>query len=393
MQVCGIICEYNPFHNGHAYHLREARRLSQADYIVCVMSGPVTQRGSFARHDKWSRTRAALQSGADLVLELPVRFSCAPAGEFASGSLSILRALGVVTHFSFGCESSALPLLDPVSQLYKEEGKPFTDALHARLASGLSYPAARAGAAQDVLRIPDLSASLSEPNAILALEYLTRLPDGMIPVPVERKGDGYHAAALSEYASATAIRTALESGDLSSALACVPDPEILRIQETEGYVHEPDSLDTALLFRLRTLHASELSQITGMSEGLENRFLDEARKAGTREDLLQAVKTRRYTYSRLSRISSHVLLHLTDEFASSHPEPEYARILGFRNTALPLLHTIKERTHVPLLSKCAGFSSPLFEKDVLAQDLWALGCRNPARRKAGQDYITSPILL
>ena len=137
MRVCAVICEYNPFHLGHAYHLRAAREASGADYVLCLMSGALTQRGAFARHDKWLRARAALENGADVVLELPARFACAPAPDFAGGGVALLAALGVVTHLSFGCEPSALPLLSAAASLFKSESPDFSAALQRSLADGL----------------------------------------------------------------------------------------------------------------------------------------------------------------------------------------------------------------------------------------------------------------
>ena len=188
MRVCAVICEYNPFHLGHAYHLRAAREASGADYVLCLMSGALTQRGAFARHDKWLRARAALENGADVVLELPARFACAPAPDFAGGGVALLAALGVVTHLSFGCEPSALPLLSAAASLFKSESPDFSAALQRSLADGLPYPRARALAAEQLAEIPaDL---LAQPNAALALEYLQALPETLVPGPVARRGSG-----------------------------------------------------------------------------------------------------------------------------------------------------------------------------------------------------------
>ena len=255
MRVCAVICEYNPFHLGHAYHLRAAREASGADYVLCLMSGALTQRGAFARHDKWLRARAALENGADLVLELPTRFACAPAPDFASGGVALLSALGVATHLSFGCEASALPLLSAAAALFKAESPAFSAALRARLADGLPYPRARALAAG----LP--ATLLAQPNAALALEYLQALPPEIAPVPVERRGSGYHDAALSSLSSATAVRAALARGGLTAALAAVPSPEALRAAEESGFVHEEEALTQALLYRLRTASPAELAAL------------------------------------------------------------------------------------------------------------------------------------
>ena len=322
MRVCAVICEYNPFHLGHAYHLRAAREASGADYVLCLMSGALTQRGAFARHDKWLRARAALENGADIVLELPARFACSPAPDFAGGGVALLAALGVVTHLSFGCEPSALPLLSAAASLFKSESPDFSAALQRSLADGLPYPRAR-------------------------------------------------------------------------ALAAVPSPEALRAAEESGFVHEEEALTQALLYRLRTASPAELAALYGMDEGLENRFIAAAQTCSTRETLLDCVKTRRYTRARLSRLCAYALLNLTRDFAQTHRVPDYARVLGFRKSAAPLLKTINQRSSIPLITKAANFdrSNPLFALDVLAQDLWSLGVSNPSLRASGRDFTTSPAIL
>ena len=334
MRVCAVICEYNPFHLGHAYHLRAAREASGADYVLCLMSGALTQRGAFARHDKWLRARAALENGADLVLELPTRFACAPAPDFASGGVALLSALGVATHLSFGCESSALPLLSAAAALFKAESPAFSAALRARLADGLPYPRARALAAEPAAGLP-------------------------------------------------------------AALSAGPSPAPLQAAEARGFVHEEEALTQALLYRLRTASPDALAALYGMDEGLERRFLAAAQTCASRETLLDFVKTKRYTRARLSRLCAYALLDLSRDFAQAHRAPEYARVLGFRRSAAPLLKAVKRRSAIPLVTKAADFdrAHPLFALDVRAQDLWSLGVSNPALRSSGRDFTTSPILV
>lgn len=392
MIVCGIICEYNPFHRGHAYHIARARALSGADYIICAMSGPVVQRGVFARHDKRLRARMALRSGADLVLELPARFACAPAPEFACGGVSLLAGLGVVTHLSFGCEPSALPVLRDAAALLANETPAFAAALREGLGRGLPYPKARALAVEQSSNIPGLSDLLAQPNAALALEYLAALPESIVPVPVAREGAGYHDAALAPLASATAVRAALSEGRLDDALAEVPCPELLHGAEQSGAVHGEEALTQALLYRLRTMDTDALAAIAGMDEGLHNRFLAAARTAATRDELILAVKSKRYTYTRLSRIATNALLGVTVDFARANSQPTYARVLGFRKAAQPLLAAIKRSGALPLVTSPAGSDNPLLALDVRAQDLWALGCHSPALRAAGQDYTAGIVI-
>jgi len=395
MQVCGVICEYNPFHKGHALHLQRARELSGAEYIVCVMSGAFTQRGMPARHDKWTRARMALSCGADLVLELPVRFACAPAPEFAAGGVGTLAGLGVVTHLSFGCESGSLPYIEIAARMLSKETPEFSAALRDGLGRGLSYPQARALAAEACSGAKGLGEAISRPNAALAIEYLRALPGSIKPVPVIREGSGYHDMQLSSLSSATAVRTALESGAMESALAAVPCPQLLREAETRGDIHLPEALTQALLYQLRSMTAEQLRQIDGMDEGLEYRFIDAARSVASREELIAAVKSRRYTHARLSRLCTRTLLGISRQMGEATASPSYARVLGFRREAAPLLRQIKKSGSLPLITKAADYdrSDPLFALDVRAQDLWSLGCSSPSFRRAGRDFTTGPVIL
>ena len=395
MRVCGVICEYNPFHKGHALHLSRARELSGADYVVCAMSGALTQRGAFARHDKWTRARMALWGGADLVLELPARFACASAPDFARGGVALLSSLGVLTHLSFGCEADALPLLPDAARALSRETPAFAAALRRALATGASFPRARAAALEETLAAPGLADLIGQPNTALALEYLRALPRGVEPVILPREGSGYHDGALSSLSSATAVRAALDRGDMRGALGAVPFPELLSQAEARGDVHPEEALSQALLYRLRGMSAAELAAVPGMDEGLEFRFLAAAQKAASREELLTLVKTRRYTRARLSRLCALALLGVTRELAAAIGAPGYARILGFRREAAPLLHAIRESASLPLIAKAADFDreNPSFALDLRAQDLWSLGCASPALRAAGRDLTTSPAVV
>lgn len=395
MRVCAVICEYNPFHNGHARHLALAREKSGADFMLCLMSGALTQRGAFARHDKWLRARMALLGGADLVLELPCRFACAPAPDFASGGVALLRALNVVTHLSFGCEAQSMDILFAARDALRDESPAFQSVLKDALDRGLPYPRARALAAESASGLSGLAEQIALPNAALALEYLQALPDGMSAVPILREGCGYHDNSPSPLASATGVRAALTMGDVQTAGAAVPFPEELLSAERRGEFHSEDALTQVLFYRLRTMDASSLRDIVGMDEGLEHRFLRAAQTAASREELIAAIKSKRYTHARLSRLCAHILLGVSRDFAAEHRTPTYARVLGFRKDAAPLLRAIKAHASIPLITKAAAFdrADPLFSLDIRAQDLWSLGVSNPALRTCGRDFTTSPIIL
>lgn len=393
--VCAIVCEYDPFHNGHQYQLSRARELTGADYLVCIMSGCITQRGTFARYDRHLRTLSALRHGADLVLELPVRFSCASAPEFAGGAVSIARRVKC-THLSFGCEPELIPYLARVSALLRREPDTFAAAFRPLLKAGLSYPAAYAEALAICLQEPDLREKLSAPNAILAMQYLRALPEQIQPVPVPRIGQ-YHDRTVSAFSSAGALREAAENGQLRAAASqAMPDPELYLAAEEKREIHLPDALSHPLLYLLRTTPTEELSRIAGMEEGLENRFAQLSLRTRTRQELLAAVKTKRYTYAHLSRLCSCILLRLTKDMAAALPEPGYARILGFRRRISPLLRLLQETEgSIPLLSRARDLprDSVQFTLDHRAQLLWSLGCSCPERQLGNPDLTTPPVIL
>ena len=366
--VVGIICEYDPFHRGHRRQFELIRERLPGARIVCLMSGPFTQRGMPALHAPAMRARAALEAGADLVLELPCAFSVREAEAFALGGVSLLTRLGFVTHLSFGAEDG-LEALWPAVELLEAPTPAFKNALRASLGRGLSYAAAQGQALDCCLDVSD-EPPWKKPNNILALCYLRalrRLDSPLIPLPVCREGD-YHAAGLSPrtWPSATAVRAAFLRGDEAA------------VRDACGYelpaapVCLPDALDRVLLYKLRAQSAQALALLPGCAEGLENRLKACAAQAATREELLLRLKTRRYAYARLSRLCCHALLDITGDFLSAHPLPTYARLLGLRRgAALPDLR----QSAVPVLSRACDSASPdaLLALDLRAYDLWALG--------------------
>ena len=389
-KICGVVCEYDPFHSGHKHHLLEARRQSGADAVVCIMSGPITQRGQFARYDKYIRAASALKNGADLVLELPVRYSCGAADEFASGAMAILANLSGFTHLSFGCEPALIPHLPKIADIYRREPAELTQKIQTALATGLSYPAAHAEATADYLGDPELKRSLLSPNAILALQYLKALPEGIHPVPIERIG-AFHSdsSETAPFVSAETLRHCAIAGSLPDLSDYLPDAAPYLLAEACHNVHEPNGLSEALLYRLRTMTPDDLRDIHGIREGLEYRFLKAAETATDRDSLIAMVKTRRYTHARLSRICTAILLGLTKEMAAM-AVPAYARVLGIRSPSLYLLSDTKKSDGIPLVTRFSQLpaDSPQFRLDHAAQSLWSLGCTNPDQRTSGLDLRT-----
>ena len=394
MKVCGVVAEYNPFHGGHAHHLRETRAMTGCDWIVVCMAGGVTQRGEVALLDKWTRTRMALEQGADLVVELPALLAVRPADAFARGGALTLCGLGVDA-LSFGCETDDLALLRRVARALDHEDAALSEATRRGLAAGQSHARARGDALEGLLSLP--AGFMNRPNTALALEYLRALDGAGRDVEVcvvPRVGD-YHDESLGEFASASAIRKAVFSGRTEEAARAMPAGcfEALSACLEAGRFARPEALDRTLIYLLRAAPAEYLSSLCEAGEGLENLFVRHAMETGGREALLERVKSKRYTHARLSRFCAQALLGVTRAAAQAHPAPEYARALGFRREAAPLLRHLKETASLPLITDATRLKgNGLFRFDCAATDLQALAMADPGARQAGQDF-TRPIVI
>lgn len=375
MRAVGVIAEYDPFHLGHAYHLGQAREKTQADWVICVMSGCFTQRGQGALLAPALRARMALEHGADVVLELPVPWAVREAEHFALGGVSILHRLGCVTDLAFGAETDDLPALAQCAALLEHPTPELDAAVQAGLAQGLAHPAALGQALEK--RFPGLG--LEKPNNVLGLCYLRallRLRSSIQPTLIPRAGD-YHATCLdSGFSSATAVRGAFARGDWSGVSRAMPAAAYttLRAAAQRGEIFRSGRLDPVLLHLLRTAEPEALRRLPGCAEGIENRLRSAAQTAVSRQELLAAAKTRRYPYARLSRLCAYLLLGLTDREVNPQTLPLYARLLGFRQEARPLLRAIKA-SGFPLVEKVAHAPgcNAVFQADMRAYDLWCLG--------------------
>ena len=266
MKIAGIIAEYNPFHRGHAYHIRRTKEITGCDFVVVCMDGHFTQRGEPACMSKWMRARMAIACGADLVVELPTLYAVRTADVFARGGVDILGGLGV-DYLSFGSESDDIGLLMRLAEIRENEPMEIAARIRENLDAGMSLARARGIAVGEYLNIdPEM---LNRPNLILATEYIRRIneeyPD-MRPVAVPRIG-GYHDEALGEFASASAIRTAFSDGDEQAALGCLPDA--VRSFAAFDRIH---SMDDLLMYRLRSMSLEAIAALPDVGEGLESRL-------------------------------------------------------------------------------------------------------------------------
>ena len=390
MKIAGVIAEYNPFHSGHEWHLAETRRRTGCDFVVVCMAGSYVQRGEAACLSKWARAEAALRCGADAVFELPALFAVRSADAFARGGVGVLDGLGVDA-LSFGCETTRLQTIEALAELREHEPEALSDAVRRGLAEGKSHARARGEAVAAMLGMePE---ALNAPNLVLAAEYvrqLRRRSSAMEIAVVPRAGDYHDADVRAPFASATAVRAALAEGRKEEALAAVPEAA-REILSRAGSMHAPDDL---LLWRLRQTSEAELSALPGVAEGLERRIFRCAAVASTREELLDALKCKRYTRARLSRILACALLGLTNALAERHPEPEYARLMGMRRDARPLLSELKRRAKLPIVSDPVRLQSDeCFRLECRATDLRALQCDDPSERRAGQELTRKFVMV
>lgn len=359
MSCIGIVAEYNPLHNGHEYHISEAKRISGADSIIVVMSGSFVQRGEPACADKITRTRWALCAGADMIIELPDVFALSCAERFASGSIRLLNATGLVDGISFGSEHDDLSELLRASEL--ELNSPMiTNSLNA----GLSYPAAISGFYKE-MGLPNFC---NAPNAILGIEYIraaSRYAPNFKIYPIKRVGSGYNESSVSEsYPSSAAIRKSYahipfsESSYMDrlalfdSAIPPYVRNDLIAMIEKSIFPATFEGLSAPLLYALRMLTAPELHRIADVSEGIENVILKAAVNCSDINELLSAVKTKRYTMARLKRICMNALLGIDADFqrqcADSY-SPLYIRVLGIRRKSRHLLSELAKKASLPII--------------------------------------------
>ena len=370
MKTVGIIAEYNPLHNGHQYQIREARRTLGADFVVIAMSGDFVQRGEPAIYDKYTRTRMALNAGADLVLEIPSCFATGSAEDFASCGVALLSRLGVVDFLCFGSECGEVEPLMHAAKILADELDSYKNILKNSLAGGKSFPAARSAALVGVLgdtafcgmSAANWDALLSSPNNILGMEYckaLIRQNSQMQPVTILRRGAGYHDTEIfsdsASFASASAIRKALAEGDSESAQKQLP----FGCGETNIPPVFADDISELLNYRLLELYHSgaALTDFSDVSKELADRLERQLLDFDSFTGRIQALKTRQYTYTRISRALLHILLGIRDDDMQTFRADGYAgyaRVLGFKKSAVPLLSEIKAKSEIPLISKVAN---------------------------------------
>ncbi len=395
-KTAAIIAEYNPFHNGHTYHIARTREITGAENIVIIMSGNFVQRGDCAITDKFSRTRMALAGGADLVLELPLPFACSNAEKFAFGGATIANALGCVDFLAFGMEcGNVQSLTDAANAVDDEKLKAVLDK---HLAEGKLFAVARTEAVRE-LYDDDIAQILCSPNNTLAIEYiraLRRLNSKIIPIGITREGAEHNSVETSgKFASATAIRRMLLNGNHDSAAKFMPDSSVQLLRECETKSVAPANIkncERAILARLRGMTREQIARLPDISEGLENRIYDCIRTSSSLDELYASIKSKRYSHARIRRIIMSAFTGIRETHTHSVP---YIRILGMNQRGRELLSQAKPE--LPIISsykhvqKLPQDSRNIYMLECYADDMWGLA--TPTIQPCGTDMSEKLIVI
>jgi predicted nucleotidyltransferase len=403
MKAVGLIVEYNPFHNGHAYHLQSAKETAQADVVVAVMSGNFLQRGEPALVSKWVRTKMALLNGVDIVLELPYQFATQKAETFANGAVSILDAIGCHS-LCFGSESGDIKSFVQTVDYLDSHKEIFDENIKKNIKTGVSFPKALSLSFQSLSSTENL-VSLEKPNNILGFHYIKALKhqkSPIIPLTVKRKNADYHDEhfATETIASATSIRKALfASKENNSPIEqYVPDATSRLLKEylnDYGNFHEWEHYWNYLRLRLLHCKPEDLRDIYEVEEGIEHRLIAVALEAANFKEFMQKIKTKRYTWTRLQRICLHILTNTKKaDMIRTTDKATYLRLLGMTATGKEYLNKFKTQFTLPLISKLSAYKENDIYLDIKASRVYSFGLGNATQNKLlNQEFKQPPIYV
>ena len=398
MDFIGVVCEYNPFHNGHAYHLRESARLTDDQGVVCVMSGDFVQRGEAALYAKYVRAEAAVRGGADVVFELPLPWSLASAEGFARGAVGLLAARGAAT-LSFGTESEDLGILDTLARRLIEPQT--VELIRAKMADEpeLSFAAARQRVLEELCG--EGARALETPNNILAVEYLKTIYTenlSLKPLGIQRLGSAHDGAGEGNTRSASEIRSLLLRGESADRFMGAAARAVLERDTAQGRgIPSRTSLETAILSRLRMLRREDFLALPDASGGLGERLFRAAAEEPTLDAVFAAAKNKRLAMSRVRRACCCAALGITSNAADGIPP--YARLLAANARGREMLAELKETSEIPIVTKPASVrelgerSETIFSLGAAAHDLYVLGYRAAEERRGGADWRSGPRIV
>lgn len=389
--VLGIIAEYNPFHNGHSYQIEEAKKQTGAKYVVAVISGNFTQRGDTSIVNKWIKTQMALESGVDIVLELPTIYSTSSAENFAEGAIKILDSLKIVDTLCFGTETADEAAINNIANILYNEPKEYTTILNHELKKGISYPKARENALMmylnDIKRYANI---LSGSNNILGIEYLKalkKLKSNMKPFMLQRKKVYYNDNRIvDEFASSTGIRNLLKTQQYNDLRKVMPNSSYMLLKEelrSGRCILGLKTFEKEILYNLRKMKVEEIAQLPDVSEGLENAIKTAANSCNTLEEFINIIKSKRYTQTRIQRILVYALLDITKkDIQESKKVIPYTRVLGFSKSGKEMLSDICNiNKKINMITSVKKFREQntnkvleeMISKDIFATNVYTLG--------------------
>lgn len=359
MKAIGIIAEYNPFHLGHEYHLNKIKEKYKDHIIVLVMSGNFTQRGDVSIIDKWKKKQIALNAGIDLIIELPFPFATQSADYFSYGAITLLEYLQV-ERLIFGSESNNILDLETIvdAQLNNED---FDKLVKLYSKFGENYPTALSLALKDLT-----GKTINTPNDLLGISYIKTIKQNnykIIPETIKRTSS-YHNNSLEEHSSATAIRKALkQEKDIKNYVPEITIPHLTQLHYIEDYFQ---------LLKYKILTTKDLSIYQTVDEGIEKAIKKEIIKSKNYEELVTSLKSKRYTYNKITRMLLHILCNFTKEKAKMFNKISYIRLLGFSTKGQEYLNKIKKNTPVPIISKINKHKDPMLEFEIETTCIYSL---------------------
>jgi predicted nucleotidyltransferase len=403
MKSAGVIVEYNPFHNGHLYHLQQTKEVTKADVVVAVMSGYFLQRGEPALVSKWDRAKMAMLAGVDLVIELPYAFSTQKAELFANGAISILEALKV-DEVCFGSESGDLHSFIHTINRMGENESIFNELIQKFVKKGNSYPKSASLAFQNLNMHGDI-VDLSLPNNILGYHYVKAIHDQnalIKPKTITRTGSNYHDEAFHSptIASATSIRKALFStkGSIDKIQNFVPATTHSTLKQyltNHGQLHQWENYFHFLKYNLLTFSPYDLERIYGVEEGLEHRLISNVKEATSFHEFMGKIKTKRYTWTRLQRTCTHVLTNTSKDLMKKvtlQKKASYIRLLGMSQKGRAYLQKNKKEFSLPVISKLSNTTDEMLTLDIKAANTYGMIFPEPIRSEwLKLEYSTPPI--
>lgn len=403
MNAVGVIVEYNPFHNGHAFHIKQAKLAADADIVIAVMSGNFLQRGEPALVSKWKRTELALRAGVDIVFELPYTFATQKADTFANGAVSLLEAAGCHS-LCFGSEAGKINHFHHTLSFLEKNNEQYQNRVRFHLDKGNSYPKASSLAFKDLSPNEDI-VDLSKPNNILGYQYLkaAHLQQAAIELlTISRRSADYHDEHFSSQtiASATSIRKALitENEQIESIRQYVPETTyacLLEYKKKYGLFHNWEHYWPYLKFRLMQTTAEQLKNIYEVEEGLEYRILSTALQSESFQKFMEKLKTKRYTWTRLQRACVHILTNTTkDEMQMNEEKATYLRLLGMTRKGKAYLNKNKSKLGLPLLSKISSQPNNQLKLDIRASRVYSFGASGECHKLLlEKEFKQPPIIL